>query len=182
MRQGCTIAPVLFSLYFSAVFADWRYQYPLAGVSFWYHHGCKLVGNRTSKLCLLLSNVSESMFADDTALYASSCEGFEAVASSFIAVAKGWGLKVNLAKSKGMVAGIGVDSVVLSPLTIEGGVEDIVENFQYLGSTISSDGELQVEVSWRLAKAARMFGCRQSIFANKFCLLTPIDVFILLLL
>ena len=113
--------------------------------------------------------VSESMFADDAALYASLREGFEAVASSFIAVAKGWGWTVSLAKSKGMVAGTGVDSAVLSPLTIECGVIDIVESFQYLESSISSDGELQVEVSRRLAKAAGMFGCFcQSIFANQF--------------
>ena len=62
------------------------------------------------------------MFADDAALYASSREGFKAVASSFITVAKGWGLTVSLAKSKGMVARTGVDAAVLSPLTIEGGV------------------------------------------------------------
>ena len=62
-----------------------------------------------------------------------------------------------------------MDSAALSPLTIEGGVIDIVESFQYLGSSISSDGELQVEVSRRLAKAAGMFKCfRQSIFANQF--------------
>ena len=104
-------------------------------MSFRYHHGHKLVGDRTSESCLLLSYVSESMFADDAALYASSREGFEAVASSFIAVAKRWGLILSLAKSKGMVPGTGVDSVVLSPLTIEGGVIDIVESFQYLGSS-----------------------------------------------
>ena len=112
--------------------------------------------------------VSESMFADNATLYASSREGFEAVASSFIAVTKGWGLTVSLTKSKGMVAGTGVDSAVLSPLTIEGDVIDIVESIQYLGSSISSDGELQVEVSRSLAKAAGMFGCFcQSIFANQ---------------
>ena len=43
----------------------------------------------------------------------------------------------------------------------------MVEDFQYLGSCISSDGELDKEVSGRLAKAAKMFGClRSSIFAN----------------
>ena len=43
-----------------------------------------------------------------------------------------------------MMAGTGVNSVVLSPLTIEGGVIDIVESFQYLRSSISSHGKLQV--------------------------------------
>ena len=39
VRQGCTIAPVLFSVYFCAVFDDWRRQCPQAGVSFRYSHG-----------------------------------------------------------------------------------------------------------------------------------------------
>jgi len=43
----------------------------------------------------------ESKFVDDDALYASSHDGFEAVASFFIRLAKGW---VSLIKSKGMVA------------------------------------------------------------------------------
>ena len=121
------------------------------------------------------------MFADDAALYASSQEDFEAVASSFIVVAKGWGLTVSLAKSKGMVVGTGVDSAVLSPFTIEGSVIDIVESFQYLGNSISSNGELQVEVSRRLAKAAGMFGCFASpSLPTNFYQLTPVDVFILL--
>ena len=74
----------------------------LVRMSFWYHHGCKLVGDHASKSLLLLHNVSDFMFADDAASYA---EDFEAVASSSIAVAKGWGLTVSLAKSKGIYDG-----------------------------------------------------------------------------
>ena len=85
-----------------------------------------MVGDPISKSHLLLSNASESMFPDDAALYALSREDFEAVASSFVAVAKGWGLTVSLVKSKGMATGIEMDSAVSSPLTIEGGIIDIV--------------------------------------------------------
>ena len=67
-----------------------------------------------------------------------------------------------------MVAGIGADTSVLVPLTVEGREVGLVEQFQYLGSTISNDGELYVELSGRLAKAAKMFGSlRQSIFTNR---------------
>jgi len=56
---------------------------------------------------------------------------------------------------------------VLSPITVEEGVVDLVENFQYLRSIISNDEELCTELSGRLAKAAKMFGylCL-SVFAN----------------
>jgi len=51
---------------------------------------------------------------------------------------------------------------------VEGGVLDLVESFKYLGSIISSDGDLYGKLSGGLAKAAKMFGClRQSIFFNQ---------------
>ena len=111
VRQGCTIASVLFNLYLCAVVDDWRKQCPQAGVIFCYCHGRKPVGDRTPKSRLLRSCVTESKFADDAALYASSREGFETVASSFVAVAGLWGLTVSLVKSKGMVGVLGLTLV-----------------------------------------------------------------------
>ena len=135
---------------------------------FRYSHGRRLVEDRTAKSHLELSCITESKFADDAALYASTHEGFEEVASSFVRVARGWGLTVSLIKSKGMAAGIGADTSVLAPLTVEGGEVGLVEQFQYLGSIISNDGELYAELSGQLAKAAKMFGSlRQSICTNK---------------
>ena len=90
------------------------------------------------------------------------------VASFFVAVAKLWGLKVNLVKSKGMVVGNGTDAHGLSPVPAGDGFIDLVEDFQYLGSCISRDGELSREVSGCLAKAVRVFGCLHSyILVNK---------------
>ena len=49
-------------------------------------HGCKLVEDRSAKSRLLPSCVRESKFVDDAVLYASSRDGLEAVASSFVCV------------------------------------------------------------------------------------------------
>ena len=117
---------------------------------------------------LLRSCVTESKFAEDTALYTTSHEGFETFASLFVAVAGLWGLTVSLVKSKTMVVGTRGDISLLSPIPVGDGFIDLLEDFQYLGSCISSDGELDKEV-WYLAnyKAARMFGClHSSIFVN----------------
>ena len=43
-----------------------------AGAEFRYKYGCKLVGDRTVKSRLLLDMITESQFADDAALYATS--------------------------------------------------------------------------------------------------------------
>ena len=80
---------MLFNLHFCAVFDDWRQQCPVAGVSFRYSHERKLVGDCSTKSWLLPSCVTESKFADDAVLYASSRDGLAAVASSFVCVARG---------------------------------------------------------------------------------------------
>ena len=49
LRQGCTLAPSLFSIYFGAVVGHWRARCPEAGVMVKYRHGRKLVGDRTAK-------------------------------------------------------------------------------------------------------------------------------------
>ena len=70
LRQGCTLAPTLFNLYFSA---DWRarcmhvlrHRHPRVRVRYE-----KLVGDRTAKSRLYLVRITESKFADDAAVYA----------------------------------------------------------------------------------------------------------------
>ena len=106
------------------------------------HMDVSWLGDCSAKSWLLLSCATESKFADDAALHASSCDGFEAVASSFVCVATGWGLTVSLVNYKGMVAGIWADTSVLAQILVEGGIMELVESFQYLDSIISSDGDL----------------------------------------
>ena len=49
LRQGCKMAPVLFNVYFNAKVARWCNQTGEADVPILYHHGRKLVRDRTAK-------------------------------------------------------------------------------------------------------------------------------------
>ena len=98
--QGCTMAPVLFSLYFSAVIDDWRGKCSTSGVEFRYKHGRKLIGDKTAESRLLLDFITESQFAVDASLYATSEEDFVTMAQSFVGIANSWGLTVSLTKTK----------------------------------------------------------------------------------
>ena len=124
-----------------------------------YKHGRKLVGDRTSKSRLSLVRVNESQFADDTATYAASRGDFEHSAREFVNSAKDWGMTVSIDKTKGMVVGKNVDDSDVEPIQTESGSIEIVNSFQYLGSIVAKDGEVTSEVSARIAKAARAFGC-----------------------
>ena len=168
LRQGCTLAPTLFNIYFSAMVADWRNRSSGAGVSVLYKHGRKLVGDRTAKSRLSEMRVTESQFADDVALYATFRDSFESVAAEFVKVTSEWGLTVSTEKTKGMVVGEGLNESDVRPVQVEGGSVDVVQDFTHLGANISRDGEITSEVTRRIARAARAFGClRLPVFKNK---------------
>ena len=65
--------------------------------------------------------VTESQFADDVALYATSRDSFESVAAEFVKVASEWGLTVSTEKTKGMVVGEGLNESDVRPVQVEGG-------------------------------------------------------------
>ena len=54
LRQGCTMAPVLFNLYFVVMIACWRNHCPEAGITVRYRIGRRLVWDRTAKVRLRL--------------------------------------------------------------------------------------------------------------------------------
>ena len=71
-------------------------------------------------------------------------------------------------KTKGMVVGEGLNEIDVRPVQVEGGSVDVVQDFTYLGANISRDGEITSEVTRRIARAARAFGClRVPVFKNK---------------
>ena len=155
LQQGCTLAPTLFNIYFSAMVADWHNRSNGAGVSVFYKHGRKLVGDCTAKSRLSEMRVTESQFADDVALYATSRGSFESVATEFVKVASEWGLTVSTEKTKGMVGGEGLNESDIRPVQVEGGSVDLVQDFTYLGANILRDEKITSEVTGRIARAVR---------------------------
>lgn len=167
LRQGCTLAPTLFNIYFSAVVASWKYDCTEAGVDVLFHHGRKLVGDRTAKSRLSVVRVTESQFADDVALYAGSRGSLQSVAEKFVAGASKWGLTVSIPKTKGMALGEGLADEDVAPLVVESGEIEMVEHFTYLGSILSSSGDVMQDVKARIGKASRVFGyLRSAVFGN----------------
>ena len=125
------------------------------------------MGDRTAKANLKVSEITESKFADEAALYAVTRKAVERVAMMFVTTAAGWGLIVSLKNTKIMLMGC-PEAEDNRPIQLENGAIAAVDNFTYLGSNITNDGEIVSEASAGLGKAARAFGClRSAIFDNK---------------
>ena len=167
LRQGCPIAPTLFSIFFCAMVTNWRDKCPEAGVNVLYKHGRKLVGDRTDKAKLNEVRITESQFADDVALYTGNRQAFESAASTFDAIANDWGLTMSTRKTKGMVVGQGLSETDTGPVLVGDGSLEIVDSFVYLGAVITRDAEVTEEVNCRISKASRAFGSlRKPVFQN----------------
>ena len=139
---------------------------------FRYKYGRKLGGDRTVKPRLLLDMITESQFADGATLYATSEQNFQTVAQSFVSVASSWGLTVSLLKTKGMT--ISNESSFVDGVPVCDQSVEMVKEFPYLGSAITSDGEIDADVNTRIAKAANVFGClKRAIYTNQEL---PLDV------
>ena len=51
-----------------------------------------------------------------------------------------------------------VQDLEMLPMTVDGGSIECVKEFQYLGSIIAADGQIDAEVDKRLANASKAFG------------------------
>ena len=168
LRLGCSMAPVLFNLFFALVLEKWRMQmdrlYPGSVVSFCF----KINGNlfNRSHTSHETSSAPDLEFADDAVLITPSREAAHCALTTFAAVATSFGLSVNFAKTKVMACGVVVPEAS-QPFLVNEQVVEVVESFVYLGSMLTPDGRSSSEVDCRLASAVRAFGALECVFRNK---------------
>ena len=165
LRQGCTIAPSLFNLYFNLVIEEWRRRCQPFGTEVLYKCGGKLVGERTRRPSHVL--VTELQIADDAAIVGDSRESIVRAAEQLVEVLSEWGLTMSFPKTKLLVAGASCGEEDLQPIHIGGETIEAVSSFRYLGSVLESHGEIWMDVEDRVARASRAFGalCRP-VFCN----------------
>ena len=103
------------------------------------------MGDRTAKAKLDVTEITESKFADDAALYTITRKAVESVAMKFVTIAAGWGLTVSLEKTKMISMGC-PEAEDNRPIQLENGAIAAVDNFTYLGNNITMMVKLSVKL------------------------------------
>ena len=117
---------------------QFRKDCPEAGTILLYRStNSKLVGSR--RKFYGKERLVETQFADDAAIFTETCRALEHAVLVLMKVAAKWGLCVSIVNTKAMVLGNGIAKDYESIKTSNGDIE-IVEDFKYLGSVISSKG------------------------------------------
>ena len=168
LRQGCTMAPILFNLYACVVAERWVERVKEitdVGTLILCKQDNRLFRSSTRNAREVLLQKGE--FADDVVLLACSRVAACAAIRVYVEVANSLGLTVSFPKTKFMVIGNEVTVEEKRPLVVRDSLIEWAEQFPYLGSLISDDGRIGAEVERRITSTSKAFGAlRQRAFMN----------------
>nr|VZI01508.1 unnamed protein product [Spirometra erinaceieuropaei] len=170
VKQGCMLAPTLFSLLVPAMLMD-AYRDERPGIRIAYRTDCHLLNQRRMHFQSRVSTttVHELLFADDCALNTTSEEEMQRSMDLFSAAYENFGLVINTEKTAVMHRPP-PNTVTLHntpQISVNGTQMQVVENLLYLGSTFSRNTKVDDEAARRILKASQAFGRLQSTVGNR---------------
>ena len=162
VKQGCVLAPTLFSILFAAMLLD-AFSDCHRGVYIQFPTDGKLFNLRRlqAKTKVFEAILREFLFADDCALGAHSHEDMQYITDRFAAAYRRFGLTISLGKTEAMSQpspSQAANAPPPPPIVINNTEIKTVDKFCYLGSTVTSSGSLDADVVQRIGKANAAFG------------------------
>ena len=161
VRQGDVLAPTLFNLFLDSVICMALRKHPANGLTVLFNPAADLVGCR--KLMHHRTQIPDLDYADDMCLVSDSMDKLEEMLMDMDESCSEMGLTISARKTKIMAvlptpqAGQQQEQPRQVQLQRTDNTVDVVEEFEYLGSTVASDCGLDKEVSARIRKASSSF-------------------------
>lgn len=151
VKQGCVLAPTLFGIFFSLLLS-YAFKESEDGVYLHTRSDGNLfnLARLRAKTKVRKVLIREMLFADDAALAAHTEESLQRLISCFAHACREFGLTISLKKTNVM----GQDVSSAPNISIGDYTLEVVEDFAYLGSTISHNLSLDTELNKRIGKAA----------------------------
>ena len=169
VKQGCVLAPTLFSLYLTVVLNQ-AFKDHHQGVVLQCRPGADLfnVSQFKSSRSTTGAIVRELMFADDIAFVAHSHADAQDIITRFADSARIFGLKINIKKTEVMYQPPPGSTDPGLDIQINGENLNNVKNFKYLGTTVSDNNKHDAELELRISNASKAFGrLRDRVWQNK---------------
>ena len=156
VKQGCILAPTLFTIFAAAMFMHAFSDSP-SGVSIRFRSNGSLfnLARLRSQSKCMTTLLHEFQYADYCALIADSEEALQDHIDSFADAASSFGLTINCKKTEVMAL---QNSAVRNPLSVNGTHLANVHSFKYLGSTVTDDCRMDKELDCRIQCATTSFG------------------------
>ena len=159
VKQGCVLAPTLFSIMFSAMLSD-AFRDANLGISLTYRTDGSIFNIRRlqAKTKVSETTINELLFADDCALNANSETSMQESVDKFANACDNFGLTISTKKTEVLHQPAPGKPYHEPSIQVNGERLKAVDKFTYLGSTLSRNVTIDDEVQCRLAKASSAFG------------------------
>ncbi|XP_061707843.1 uncharacterized protein LOC133518227 [Cydia pomonella] len=155
VRQGCVLAPTLFGIFFS-VLLKVAFGDDLQGVHLYTRSDGQMYNLTRLKSKRHREDlfVDSLLFADDAALVAHSQTQLQTILDKFATACDLFSMSINARKTVILAQGCSEQPTII----LNGAPLEVVSKFCYLGSLVSSNLSLDVEIDSRIGKAATTFG------------------------
>ena len=159
VKQGCVLAPTLFSMMLSAMLFD-AFRDCELGIDIRYRTEGKLFNPRRLQVITKVREtvLKEFLFADDCALNASHEHEMQAELDSFSSACDNFGLTISTKKTEVMCKPAPGNQYHEPQISVNGQTLQAGETFTYLGSTLSRNASIDAEINNRISKASSAFG------------------------
>jgi exonuclease III len=151
VRQGCLLSCLLFDVIMDAITRRFLAECAVGGVS--------INAAREAIRCLL--------YADDVVLFAHTPEDIQVMLACWDRISYEYGLITSVKKTKIMFVAK-PDDLVLPAFSIRDQPVEVVTSFRYLGVTLTSDAQMDTEISTRVSSAHNAWNkYKYTVFLNK---------------
>ncbi len=170
VKQGCIIAPTMFSIFIAAVLDLAKDALP-PGISITYRMDGGVFNLRRLRAPTKTSitSIVELQYADDNAVSALSEEELQQILNVFSQAYSRLGLEINASKTKVICQPPPGTQEALQPVfQLNGANLENVNDFAYLGSHLASNARIDAEIHYRLRCANASFGkLKNRVFNNR---------------
>ena len=170
VKQGCVLAPTLFSMVFAAMLSDAFSDNDMSSIKIRFRTDGKLFNHRNLHAITKVGedSVCDLLFADDCALNAATKDHMQQNMNSFSTACNNFGLTISTKKTEVLHQPAPHKTYVEPAITTGGEKLKAVDKFTYLGSTLSRFVNIDEEVDTRIAKASSVFGrLRKSVWERR---------------
>ena len=159
VKQGCVLAPTLFSIMFSAMLSD-AFRDCKPGIDIRYREEGGLFSSRRLQAVTKVKEtvIRDFLFADDCALNASNEYEMQLGMDRFSSACDNFGLTISTKKTEVMYQPAPGNQYHEPQIKVNGQPLRAVDNFIYLGSTLSRNATIDAEISRRISQASSAFG------------------------
>ena len=159
VKQGCVLAPTLFSMVFSAMLTD-AFQHSKDGIRLKYRTDGGLFNLRRLQAVTKVTEtvICDLLFADDCALNAGTEAMMQHEVDCFSKACDNFGLTISTKKTEVMYQPAPGKPYTEPHIVVKGQKLQAVDKFTYLGSTLTREANADTEINNRVAKASAAFG------------------------